>query len=215
MACPRDWAEKRTAQHGHISDPAPDGWERFFWLVFNRSTIPMGILDENRRRVAVNQAMCRFVGRSRTELIGRKVDLDIAQPTLGRLIAAWNQVVRAGDWIGAVDLVRSDGVELHAEFASRVTVIDGRKLVLNVMLAGEPSLARVEEVPGELSPRERTVVHLLTLGLTSSEIAERLSISVATVRTHVRNAMVKTGTKTRAQLVAVALARALTHGSDD
>jgi len=37
------------------------------------------------------------------------------------------------------------------------------------------------------------------------EIAEHLVISKETVRTHVRNAMGKTGAKTRAQLVALAL----------
>lgn len=58
-------------------------------------------------------------------------------------------------------------------------------------------------------------MHLLTLGLTSPEIADRLSISVQTVRTHVRNAMAKTGTKTRAHLVAVALADRHTYGADD
>jgi DNA-binding CsgD family transcriptional regulator len=57
-------------------------------------------------------------------------------------------------------------------------------------------------------------VHLLTLGLTSGEIAERLSISVTTVRTHVRNAMAKTGAKTRAQLVATALAGGETYPQD-
>src|SRR5579864_6901619 len=213
----RDVASRRVermAQHDHPGAPTSEGWERFFWLVFNRSAIPMGILDENRCRVAVNQAMCRYVGRSRTELIGRKLDLDIARSTLDRLTAAWNQVLRAGEGAGTVDLVRSDGVELHSDFASRMTVIDERKLVLSVMLAGEPKFAGVSQLPGQLSPRERTVVHLLTLGLTSPEIAQRLSISVPTVRTHVRNAMAKTGTRTRAQLVAVALATGLTHESD-
>ena len=59
------------------------------------------------------------------------------------------------------------------------------------------------------------MVHLLTLGLTSPEIAERLSISVQTVRTHVRNAMAKTGTKTRVHLVASALATRQTYGAGD
>jgi DNA-binding CsgD family transcriptional regulator len=82
-------------------------------------------------------------------------------------------------------------------------------------LTGGSVKSRVEEVSGELSVREREVVHLLPLGLTSPEIAERLSISVQTVRTHVRTAMAKTGTKTRAHLVAVALADRRTLGAGD
>jgi DNA-binding CsgD family transcriptional regulator len=38
---------------------------------------------------------------------------------------------------------------------------------------------------------------------------------VQTVRTHVRNAMAKTGTKTRAHLVAVALGDRQTYGAYD
>ena len=46
---------------------------------------------------------------------------------------------------------------------------------------------------------------LVALGNTSLQIAEQLVISPETVRTHVRNAMAKTGARTRAQLVAMAL----------
>ncbi|MBV8195999.1 MAG: helix-turn-helix transcriptional regulator [Candidatus Dormibacteraeota bacterium] len=85
-------------------------------------------------------------------------------------------------------------------------MIDGRRLVLCVLITAEPPMDIGTAERGELTRRERTVVHLLTLGLTSAGIARRLHISVETARTHVRNAMAKTGTRTRAQLVAVALA---------
>lgn len=60
--------------------------------------------------------------------------------------------------------------------------------------------------PRLLSPREREVVHLVSLGAAGPEIAEELGISHETVRTHVRNAMDKLGARSRAQLVAKALA---------
>ena len=49
----------------------------------------------------------------------------------------------------------------------------------------------------------------VALGDTSPEIASRLGISHETVRTHVRNAMGKSGARSRAHLVAKALAEGL------
>jgi DNA-binding CsgD family transcriptional regulator len=61
--------------------------------------------------------------------------------------------------------------------------------------------------PHRLTPREREVVRLVALGHNTAAIAARLYVSPHTVRSHVRNAMSKTDTQTRAQLVAVTLAR--------
>jgi PAS domain S-box-containing protein len=58
-----------------------------------------------------------------------------------------------------------------------------------------------------LSPREHQVVELLASGHTGEEVAERLGISPATVRVHVRNATGKLGASTRTQAVAIAVSR--------
>lgn len=60
---------------------------------------------------------------------------------------------------------------------------------------------------GVLSPREHQVVELLAAGLTGEQVADRLGISPATVRVHVRNATGKLGASTRTQAVAIAVAR--------
>ncbi|GAA2026579.1 response regulator transcription factor [Agromyces tropicus] len=56
---------------------------------------------------------------------------------------------------------------------------------------------------GELTPREFDVVKLVALGLSNEDIGRRLSISSATAKTHVRNAMRKLSIHDRAQLVAL------------
>jgi DNA-binding NarL/FixJ family response regulator len=56
----------------------------------------------------------------------------------------------------------------------------------------------------ELTDREREVVALVALGLTSAEIADRLVISPATAKTHISRAMFKLGAHHRAQLVVMA-----------
>jgi DNA-binding NarL/FixJ family response regulator len=60
-----------------------------------------------------------------------------------------------------------------------------------------PELAR-------LTDREREVVGLVALGLANDEIAGRLVVSPATVRTHVSRAMTKLHARDRAQLVVFA-----------
>lgn len=56
----------------------------------------------------------------------------------------------------------------------------------------------------EFTERELDVLKELTTGDTNAEIAERLFISVATVKSHVQHLMDKTGFKTRTELVSEA-----------
>jgi DNA-binding NarL/FixJ family response regulator len=55
-----------------------------------------------------------------------------------------------------------------------------------------------------LTEREREIVGLVAAGLTNDEIAGRLVVSPATVRTHVGRAMMKLSARDRAQLVVFA-----------
>ncbi len=54
-----------------------------------------------------------------------------------------------------------------------------------------------------LSPREREVMGLLAYGYSGQDVATQLSLSHATVRTHVQNAMRKLGARTRAHAIAI------------
>jgi|SRR4051794_17999109 len=65
------------------------------------------------------------------------------------------------------------------------------------------------EAPDGLTARESEVLVLIADGLTNQEIARKLHVSTATVKTHINNLFAKTGLKDRAQAVRYAYAKGL------
>jgi DNA-binding NarL/FixJ family response regulator len=62
------------------------------------------------------------------------------------------------------------------------------------------------QVP-QLSPREREIMHLMAEGRTAEAIGTELTVSVETVRTHVRNVIRKLQARNRVHAIALALER--------
>ena len=77
-----------------------------------------------------------------------------------------------------------------------------------VAALAEPA-APASDLPDELTPREAEVLALIAEGLTNAEIAERLVVSAATVKSHVNHIFGKIGARDRAQAVVYAYAHGL------
>jgi DNA-binding NarL/FixJ family response regulator len=71
------------------------------------------------------------------------------------------------------------------------------------------ALKEPAELPDGLTPREVEVLQLIAEGLTNAEIAERLVVSAATVKSHVNHIFAKAGVRDRAQAVVYAYSRGL------
>ncbi|HEY1012946.1 MAG TPA: LuxR C-terminal-related transcriptional regulator, partial [Herpetosiphonaceae bacterium] len=75
-------------------------------------------------------------------------------------------------------------------------------------LGGEPD----PEEPEALSPREREVLQLLAAGRSNQEIAELLTVSLNTVKSHLKNIYAKLGAGSRTRALAIAHGRRLIPG---
>jgi PAS domain S-box-containing protein len=190
------------------------GWQTLFDEAFKRSRNPMVLLDDRRCHVDVNGAYLQLLGYPLGSLIGRPVyELVIGGPLVTP--REWRALLGQSQFTAVAHLRRNDGGQVTVEAAGHPATVNGKTLVLFVVIASSrrgrrpsASTSAVASVQ-KLTHRELDVVRLIALGATGPEIAEELHIAHNTVRTHTRNAMTKTGARSRAHLVAIALARIL------
>jgi DNA-binding NarL/FixJ family response regulator len=96
---------------------------------------------------------------------------------------------------GAVRTAAQGNVVLDPQVHSRLLAAAGRRRPV-----AEPPAA----LPDGLTPREAEVLGLVAAGLTNAEIAARLVVSEATIKTHVNNLYAKAQVTSRSQAVVYA-----------
>ncbi len=79
-----------------------------------------------------------------------------------------------------------------------------QRLVAAVLTTTPIAQPQPDELPDGLTPRETDVLQLIAQGLSNTEIAQRLYLSSATVKTHINHIFQKTGARDRAQAVTYA-----------
>jgi DNA-binding CsgD family transcriptional regulator len=79
--------------------------------------------------------------------------------------------------------------------------------ILLPFVAGAMEAEPGRRAPISLTKREAEVIGLVALGANTKEIAERLTITQETARSHTKNAMRKLGARSRAHAVALAVAK--------
>ena len=88
--------------------------------------------------------------------------------------------------------------------ASRVLATHAPEVPAAHTLAAPESGNASDAVPAVLTPRERQILQLMATGLQNKEIAQRLSLSLATVRNHIHNTLEKLDVHSKLEAVSLA-----------
>lgn len=116
----------------------------------------------------------------------------------------------------AIRAVKGGDIWLDSTIAGRVMKIQQARMMQAKDEPAQPSQqaaakpqSQLPPLPDALSPREMEVLSLLVDGLSNQEIADRLIISLATAKTHVRNILNKLAVDDRTQAAVHAMRRGL------
>ena len=172
------------------------------------------VVDDARRYVHVNESAAKLFGASADELVGHRIGDFTPPELLPALERIWADFERNGSMHGPYEMARGDGSRVLIEYRGLRNFGPGQHLIAareiaapQVQVAG----VRVTMRQDGASPtvREREVLQLAARGHSTREIAEVLSLSSATVKTHFQRAYEKLGVRDRASAVAECLRRGL------
>jgi DNA-binding NarL/FixJ family response regulator len=194
---------------------ATQGRARQFWRVFENSHVPMTMTDNERRHVAANGPARLLFRLTEAEILQRHIDDLTPAHELPLLYDRWARLMADGAVAGPYDVAFPDGSDLRVVYCALANALPGQHLIIflpaewSVEELGKHEDATAEPLARALSPREQEVLRLIAVGADRQGIADELTISVATVRTHVRNLLRKLGARNRAHAIALAMQHGL------
>jgi len=200
------YAEKLLATGGQ-----PDQFKR----CFDRSSVPMAMVDDARRYVYANLPARLAFRKPLEELRELKIDDLTPQYLFSEMGEAWQRLTQTGSTAGLYDVASPAGTSLPIVYYAVAEALPGlyliafapadwqhRELVADGELVSQPA-------NGSLTPREREILQLAADGCTGPMIAEQLFLSTATVKTHFEHVYDKLQVRDRAAAVAKAMRRGL------
>ena len=185
--------------------------EQQFRQVFNQGPLGIALVDLDSRILDVNRALCRFVGRTKNELVGttfaqcaHPLDADkeseLARKMSEELIPGYRSETRFVTDLGEVVFGTVTASVIRAEngapiYGLRIVEdITKRKHLERELLAHAMTASKLL---ASFTPRETEILTLLCNGYTAAKMAERLSLSVRTVESHLANSYRKLGVRTK------------------
>jgi DNA-binding CsgD family transcriptional regulator len=172
----------------------------------------MIVTDDERHYLAANRACCLLFRLPEHEVVGLRHDSLVAPDRRPQLRSRWELFLKQGTLVGTSALLLPDGVLLSVDFGGVANVAPGRHLSVFLPAGWDKEAvvnASIRPVPSEITERERQILRLVAMGEPVEEIAARLFLSPHTVRTHIRNARLKLGAKSRAHAIALAFGAGL------
>jgi DNA-binding CsgD family transcriptional regulator/ketosteroid isomerase-like protein len=176
-----------------------------FRTLFDSAIEAILLLDEDGFIRDSNESAVALLTRDGGRLNGRHWTEFVPADRSARWDAAWAELGERGQ-VSGEGIVKIGDERLPVDYRARAGYRPGLHLVLLGQRATDNAPA--SSAAPTLTPREREIFRLLALGFNAPEIADRLFLSPATVRTHVQNGVARLGARTRVQAVAMAVAQA-------
>jgi DNA-binding CsgD family transcriptional regulator len=176
--------------------------------VFERSSVPMLMLDGDRRYVHANTPARLAFRLSLADLRRLRVDDLTPRHFWPEMEAAWARLTETGCAAGLYDVASPAGTSMIVTYYAVAGALPGLFLVAfapagwpddELLADPEPPSA---ESPPALTARELDVLELAAEGHTARMIANELVLSPGTVRTHLEHIYDKFGVRDRAAAVA-------------
>jgi PAS domain S-box-containing protein len=177
------------------------------WLV-DSLVLPVSLHDLSGQFVYMNAAAERACGFSSAQMRGRPLT-DLLPPEVRDTVEGlFRQAVEHGEPTDFETVFDDASGHRRGARVQQLPLRRGDAIVGVLTLAFDVRLQRGEPAqfePGpRLTPRQRETLSLLAAGLSTTEVASRLSLSPETVRNHLRNASRQLNAHTRLEAIASA-----------
>lgn len=173
----------------------------------DRLVVPASLHDVQGRFVHVNVAAERASGLSKAHLLGRHFTDPLPPEARRKVAALFRHAVERGEPTDFETVFVDGSGRLRGVRAQHLPLRSGDETVGVLILAfaapPPPEPIGLEPEP-RLTPRQREVLDLIATGLSTAEIAKKLTLSTETVRNHLRSVFRELQVHTRLQAIAAA-----------
>ena len=179
------------------------------WLV-DSLVMPATLHDLEGRFVHMNAAAERACGNSNAQMLGHRLTKLLPPEARENVEAQFRRAAKDGTPTDFETVFVDAAGHLRSVRAQQLPLRDGDTIVGVLVLAfdarylpSEPIAPRIEPHP-RLTPRQSEILDLIASGLSTSEIARRLTLSSETVRNHLRSVFRELQAHNRVQAIAAA-----------
>jgi PAS domain S-box-containing protein len=170
--------------------------------------VPASVHDIDGRFMHMNAGAERASGHTNHELVGRRYTELLPAGERHHVEAQFRRAVERGEPTDFETMFVDAGGHLRGTRAQQLPLRDGDEIVGVLILAFDvrtlPPVAHAGEPQPRLTRRQREILDLVAAGLSTPEVAERLTLSTETVRNHLRNIFRELKAHTRLEALAAA-----------
>ena len=175
--------------------------------LIDRLTVPASLHDVDGRFLHLNAAGERASGFTSAKMLGRSLTEPVPPPARAAVAAQFRRAVESGEPTDFETVFVDGNGDVRGVRAQHLPLLEGDAVVGVLILAydvRQPVDPRKLGGGTKLTRRQHEILELVAAGRSTAEIAAELSLSVETVRNHLRRLMHELDAHTRVEAVAVA-----------